>query len=208
MIPAPEISSNASKSAGRNNSRSSIGALALLSGGIDSCTALMLAQRLQLEVTGLFVDYGQPSARAEECAASSLSDQLGFKLRKVRYQGRAFGAGEIRGRNSFLLNVGLLEVNSEPGIILIGVHAGTNYKDCSPAFLTIMQRSFDFHTGGTISIAAPFASMTKREIFTLATELAVPIFKTYSCEAANQPCQKCNSCLDRQLLTEVASSNC
>ena len=175
-------------------------ALVLASGGLDSSALLALAGAESATVDALFVDYGQASCGAEEAAVSQISSDLCHALHVVRYRGRSFGTGEIRGRNAFLLQTALLEFPWQSGTVMIGVHAGTGYRDCGPEFLELMVRSFDFHTGGVISLAAPFLTWTKSEIYSLALDLGVPVDKTHSCEAGSAPCGTCRSCLDRHAL--------
>ena len=174
--------------------------LVLASGGIDSSTLLALSVRQGLELVALFVDFDQPAAEAESRAVAEISSWLNIPWRRVRYAGSKFGAGEIRGRNAFLLQVALLEFPSDSGIVVLGIHAGTEYADCSPEFMQIMERSYGLQTGGTIIAVAPFLDWTKPDVYRLANELGVPIAQTYSCEASNSPCGRCNSCKDRRLL--------
>ena len=171
--------------------------LVLASGGLDSSTLISLAQNEGTELLALFVDYGQPARMAEESAITKLSKAMQFPLRKIRYQGREFKSGEIRGRNAFLLQLALMEFPAESGAVLLGVHSGNGYLDCSPEFMDLMKRSFEFHSGGTISVEAPFLQWTKSEVFKVGVEMGVPISVTYSCEAANSPCGNCDSCRAR-----------
>ena len=173
------------------------GTLVLASGGLDSSTLLALALADGISVTALFVDYGQAARRAEQKAVHSVCDRLSVPWRFVRYRGTFFGAGELRGRNAFLLHMALMEAPATARMIMIGVHAGTGYVDCSPAFIELMQRSFDLYTGGTVAVSAPFADLSKRDVYQLATDLNVPIEATHSCEAGDAPCSVCLSCLDR-----------
>jgi 7-cyano-7-deazaguanine synthase len=174
--------------------------LVLASGGIDSSTLLALARVEGLPPSALFVDYGQAASAAEAVAVTAICSQLGVPLYVVRCGGMSFGEGEIRGRNAFLLQTALMRLPWPSGTVLIGVHAGTGYRDCSPEFVELMQQSFDFHTGGAISVAAPFVDWTKGEIYQLALRLGVPLRRTYSCEAGSVACNSCRSCLDRQAL--------
>ena len=121
-------------------------------------------------------------------------------MRYVRYSGMSFGSGEIRGRNAYLLHTALIEFPTSSGVVALGIHAGTGYADCSPEFVDLMQRSYDFHTGGTITVVAPFVDWTKQQVYALAAQLNVPLRQTYSCESASRPCGECQSCLDRSLL--------
>ena len=174
--------------------------LVLASGGIDSSTLLWLSATQGLEPTALFLDYGQPAAAAEAEAVEKVCDELGADWRVVQYTGSSIGPGEIRGRNAFLLHIALLEFPSDSGVVGLGIHAGTGYADCSPAFLEMMQQSYYLHTKGTITPSAPFLHWTKQDVYRLASKLNVPVDKTHSCEASNQACGRCRSCLDRKLI--------
>lgn len=174
--------------------------LVLASGGIDSSTLLALSVQQGLEPVALFVDFGQPAAEAESRAMANICSWLNISWRRVRYAGSRFHPGEIRGRNAFLLQVALLEFPSDSGIVVLGIHAGTDYVDCSPEFMQIMGQSYGLCTGGTIVAVAPFQDWTKPDVYRLANELGVPIALTHSCEASNSPCGECDSCADRLIL--------
>ena len=174
--------------------------LVLASGGVDSSTLLRLSVQQGLTPTALFVDYGQPAAEAEGEAVAKICSGLRTPWRRVRYKGTRFGAGEIRGRNAFLLHMALVEFPSNSGVVVLGIHAGTGYADCSPDFMEVMERSYEFHTGGAITVTAPFLHWTKLDVYRLAAKLNVPIAQTHSCESSNLPCGQCRSCQDRSLL--------
>ena len=174
--------------------------LVLASGGVDSSTLLWICAEQGIVPNALFVDYGQAAAQSEGTAVVRLCDDLRVPWRHVTYSGSTFGSGEIRGRNAYLLHTALMEFPSQSGVVLLGIHAGTGYDDCSPEFIDAMQRSYEIHTGGAITIAAPFLHWTKHQVYSLAALLNVPIEQTYSCEAANSPCNLCRSCLDRHSL--------
>ncbi len=169
----------------------------MLSGGVDSATALALATSAGAPSSALFVDYGQPAAKAEAAASVSLAEHYGVRHRAIACCGMRFGAGEIRGRNAMLIHLALVDSEPGVGVVIIGIHAGTNYRDCSPDFLTLMESSYAFHTGGSLTVSAPFLAASKAEVIALAHELNVPIPITYSCESGNVPCNECASCLDR-----------
>ena len=176
--------------------------LVLASGGVDSSTLLWLLAEQDLSPVALFVNYGQAAAKAESAAVARVCKAVGAPLRNVRYSGMSFGSGEIRGRNAYLLHTALIEFPASSGVVALGIHAGTGYADCSPEFVDVMQRSYDFHTGGEVTVAAPFLDWTKEQVYALAAQLKVPLEQTYSCESASQPCGECQSCLDRSLLAE------
>lgn len=173
----------------------------LLSGGIDSTTALASVIRKTGLTEALFLAFGQPAELEEAKAARAVSKHYGVSLREVQIPGQTFTAGEIRGRNAFLIHLGLLLCPSEPAIIVIGIHAGTSYRDCSPEFIELMRRSMEFHSEGAIAVIAPFVNWSKGDVFAYARELDAPVRLTYSCElGGSKPCGSCLSCRDRELL--------
>ena len=171
----------------------------LTSGGLDSCTLVAMAKEEGTSPHCLFVDYGQPARNAEEQAISTVSRSLRIPMQVIRYRGSPFGCGEIPGRNAFLLHAALLEFPADTGTVLIGIHAGNGYTDCSPDFLKVMRSSFEFHSGGAINVEAPLINWTKADVLKVAVDLGVPISATHSCEAANTPCGNCDSCVARNL---------
>jgi 7-cyano-7-deazaguanine synthase len=174
--------------------------LVLLSGGIDSSTVLALALEVGISASALFVDYGQAAASSEAKASAAIAGHFGVEYQKLSCTGQTFGAGEIRGRNAFLVHTALMVLRQPKAVVVLGIHAGTTYRDCSPSFLEVMQRSYDFHTGGQVSLAAPLVNQVKGDVVRLASEMGVPFELTYSCEAANEPCGTCLSCRDREEL--------
>jgi 7-cyano-7-deazaguanine synthase len=180
-------------------------AVVLLSGGLDSTTLLLFARAQGLDVRALHVDYGQAAASAEQAAVARICAAAEVNLQIVRYAGKTFGPGEIRGRNALLLHVALTEFPADSGIVLLGAHGGTDYRDCTPEFIELMQRSFDFHSDGAISVSAPFVELGKGDVIRLGLDLGIDVGDTYSCEAANQACGQCQSCRDRALVLAAGS---
>jgi 7-cyano-7-deazaguanine synthase len=178
--------------------------LILLSGGLDSATALAVAAPETTSCYGLFLSYGQAAAREEMEAAKAIADHYRVTLRTLTTIGPRFDSGEIRGRNAFLIHSALLAARPEPTTIIMGLHGGTSYIDCTPEFVDVMQRSLDLHTGGEVTLAAPFLAYSKADIFLLARKLNVPVNLTYSCERGGDPCGSCLSCRDRECLSAFA----
>ena len=104
--------------------------------------------------------------------------------------------GEILGRNAMLVSVALMAVEA-PATIVIGVHSGTHYWDCSREFLARMQAVLNGYSAGAIQLLAPFAALEKPAIHALAQEHGFDSDLTYSCERAGGPCGECLSCKDR-----------
>jgi 7-cyano-7-deazaguanine synthase len=174
----------------------------LVSGGVDSlaCLGFYLAQGVR--VKAMHFDYGQ-NARVQELeAAQKVADYYKVGLHYKRLSNaRTKDAGEIFGRNAFLLFAALLELDSSSGLIAIGVHAGTRYFDCGEEFIVSIQRLFDGYCAGKIKVAAPFLKWTKPEIWEFCLRSQVPIHLTHSCERGeDKPCGRCLSCLDVEAL--------
>lgn len=179
--------------------------IVLTSGGIDSACLLALCGQDSRSVEALFVDYGQAARAHESLAACRLAACLGARRSHLTLNGMTFGPGEIVGRNAFLAHVALLAMRGRAGRVFMGIHAGTGYRDCSPDFAELIQRSYDFHADGRVQFVVPFLDRAKAEVYGYAQRLNVPLDLTYSCErGVEPPCGTCRSCLDREVLGETA----
>lgn len=172
----------------------------LLSGGVDSTTLLALcAQQDPDGIGALFVNYGQAARAQEREAAHAAAASYGAELRETRVDIDPVSIGEIQGRNALLVHVALATVGPESGTVFLGIHAGTGYRDCSPAFVQAMQISLDVHRAGALQLAAPFVEWTKADVYAYARDLDIPFEMTYSCETGTvPPCGRCRSCQDRE----------
>lgn len=177
-------------------------AIVLLSGGIDSAACTRFLKDQGTEVRCVFVDYGQAAVRYERRCASSLAGLLAVDLSMVEaLASRRYGAGEIRGRNAFLVLTALMTSDIKAGQIVLGIHAGTNYYDCTPAFLNSIDRLVAEYSDGRIRVTAPFIYWNKRRIFDYFVSAGLKPGLTYSCEAGTEPpCGICASCRDRRAL--------
>lgn len=174
--------------------------LVLCSGGLDSTTIAtdLVAENEQVELC--FVDYGQPAAAAEHRSVSATAQRLGVGLCILGVEGLAIPrTGEIAARNLMLIVLAIAARPTAP-MVVIGIHSGTGYRDCSPIFVELMQEVLDFHSDGQCRLVAPFLTWSKADVVALAEKLGVPIGLTHSCEVADEPCGKCQSCLDREVL--------
>jgi 7-cyano-7-deazaguanine synthase len=177
--------------------------IVLFSGGVDSGACAHYLAREKHEVHPLFVDYGQRAAIPEATAAHELSRALGLTLHTAKFStAHSFGAGEIKGRNAFLVFSAILStVYVEPCNIALGIHAGTPYYDCTSAFIESIDRLVAEQSDGSVRVVAPFLSWSKRNVYEYFVESKLPIELTYSCEAGEVPsCGLCLSCRDRKRL--------
>jgi 7-cyano-7-deazaguanine synthase len=178
--------------------------IVLLSGGMDSAACAHYLQRNGHTVRGLFVDYGQKAAAQEQRAAEQVAAVLGIHVSKVKLLSpQAFGCGEIPGRNAFLIFSALMILGHDrPNAIAMGIHGGTPYYDCSPAFVESISRLVTEYTDACTRVIAPFVDWAKQEVFEYCIESKIPIELTYSCESGGvSPCGSCLSCRDRRMLS-------
>lgn len=174
----------------------------LLSGGMDSAACVHLLKQGGHAVRALFLDYGQAAAVAERRAAACVAAHLEVALSEVALTGaHRFGAGELTGRNAFFVFSALFLARPDRGVVALGVHAGTPYFDCSPAFVEAADRLVAEHTDGRVRLLAPLLFWTKADVLDYCRSVGLPLDRTYSCEAGTEPaCGACASCRDRAAL--------
>jgi len=176
--------------------------MVLLSGGIDSAACVAFYTRLGHPVHGLFVDYGQPVRSVEKASAARVAEHYSIPLQAVVCQGPwTKYSGEISGRNAFLVTTAMLFNPEWTGIIALGVHAGTEYYDCDPAFVEDMSRVVEGYSDGRVALGTPFLSWTKSMIWDFCLANHVPVEITWSCEVGPEiPCGTCLSCKDLEAM--------
>ena len=174
----------------------------LLSGGLDSAVCSHLLGNTGWLVRGLFLAYGQAATEPERLAARDVAAHLGIGLSELTVTGGAnFAAGELIGRNAFFVFAALLTGRIARGVIVLGVHAGTPYYDCSPAFVDATDRLVAEHTDGRVRLLTPLLTWSKADVFAYCSKARIPSALTYSCEAGTVPvCGRCASCRDRAIL--------
>ena len=194
----------------------------LLSGGLDSATALAIARERGDECRTLALDYGQRH-RAELAAARRVSKALGaVEHRELKVDIGALGGSALtdariavpeRGgdgipvtyvpaRNTVFLSLALAwaEVLGADKIV-IGVNAidFSGYPDCRPEFIAAFERLAKLATkrgveGRALSIDAPLIALSKGEIIRRGLELCVDYALTVSCYNADEAGRACGHC--------------
>lgn len=169
---------------------------------MDSAACAHFLKHRGSSICGVFVDYGQAAAGREWTAVQTLASHLDAPLLVHRITGaESFSAGELAGRNAFLIFAALFLSRCRSGLLAIGIHAGTPYFDCSAPFLEMMARLVAEHTNGAVSLVAPFLHWTKRDVLDYFVSAGLPLHVAYSCETGTSPpCGRCASCLDRRAL--------
>ncbi|MBI5330483.1 MAG: 7-cyano-7-deazaguanine synthase QueC [Betaproteobacteria bacterium] len=197
-------------------------AVVLLSGGLDSATALAVARRAGHACHALSLDYGQRH-HAELDAARRVAAALGaVEHRVMRLDMGAFGGSALTdaniavpesptqgipvtyvpARNTIMLSLALgwAEV-LDAEAIYIGVNAldYSGYPDCRPEFVQAFQQLADLATkraveGRPIRVEAPLILLSKAEIIRLGLSLGVNYAMTVSCYQADAAGRACGRC--------------
>lgn len=176
-------------------------AFILMSGGVDSMLCAHFMREKGYKSQGLFVDYGQRAAGYEKRSAKAISERLGLLPLVSVSAGRVADCrgGEIPGRNAFLIFSAMTLGGISRGLLVIGVHAGAGYYDCTSDFIRGTAEIVSAYTDGTLRLIAPLKDWMKPDILAFVKDNNLPIHLTYSCEAGvNPPCGKCLSCKDRR----------
>jgi 7-cyano-7-deazaguanine synthase len=195
----------------------------LVSGGLDSATALAIARADGFECYALTVDYGQRH-RSELDAAARVATALGtVEQRTMRIDLGGIGGSALTdnaiavpespqigipityvpARNTVMLSLALgwAEV-LEAAHIYIGVNAVdySGYPDCRPAFIAAFERVATLATRagveGTLAfrVVTPLIELTKAQIIGRATALGVDLSMTVSCYQADASGAACGQC--------------
>ena len=202
-------------------------AVVLVSGGLDSVTALAIAQEQGYECFALSVDYGQrhhselDAAKRVAAAATVPLKILPLDLREIggsaltddiqvpERETTGIPITYVPARNTIMLSLALAyaEVLGADGIF-IGVNAVdySGYPDCRPEFIKAYQQMARLATkagveGGEMTIHTPLIDLTKSEIIQTGMELGVDYSMTVSCYQADgegQACGVCDSCRIRK----------
>jgi len=177
-------------------------ATVLMSGGIDSAACAAFLAEQGNSVRGVLVDFGQAAAALERQAAHALAAQMQIPLTTYSVSGGLpYSAGELLGRNAFLIFSALFLTRQKNGLLAIGIHAGSPYYDCSPPFFSSMAQLIAEHTDGRVILIAPFLEWSKGDVLQYFLSSGLSIDLTYSCEAGTEPpCGACASCRDRRAL--------
>jgi 7-cyano-7-deazaguanine synthase len=194
----------------------------LLSGGLDSATALAIARARGEDCYTLSFDYGQRH-RAELAAARRVSVAHGA----VAHRELEIPIGELGGsaltdrsiavpeqptsgipvtyvpaRNTVFLSFALAWAEVlDAGKIVIGVNFidFSGYPDCRPEYIAAFQTLARLATkrgveGGSVVIDAPLVMLSKADIIRRGAQLGVDYSPTVSCYQADEEGRACGRC--------------
>jgi len=197
----------------------------LLSGGLDSVTALHAAREQHEVVAALSFNYGAKHHAKElpmaawQCAQSCIphfiapldfvarefqSDLLesGGTIPDGHYEEQTMRSTVVPFRNGIMLAIaaGFAESRGAEGIV-IAAHAGDHaiYPDCREEFLAPMAQAIAAGTYAKIELLRPFVAIDKTGIVRRGAELGVDFSHTWSCyKGGDLHCGSCGTCVERR----------
>ena len=200
-------------------------ALVLLSGGMDSVTALYHAAAEHEVTDALSFDYGSkhnhceiPFARhhAEKVGVPHTIIPLGFiadhftsellqsggDIPDGHYEAESMKRTVVPFRNGIMLSIaaGFAESSGAEALV-IAAHSGDHaiYPDCREPFMQAMGDAIRLGTYAGIQLLRPFIALTKSQIAARGVALGVDFSQTWSCYKGGKiHCGTCGTCVERR----------
>jgi 7-cyano-7-deazaguanine synthase len=202
-------------------------AVILVSGGMDSATAVYEAMDRGYDPLFLHTSYGQRTEDKEFESAQTLADivdavdflhvetehlsRIGassltdddIEVEEADLNSEEIPSSYVPFRNANLLSMATSYAEAQDATALfIGAHSEdfSGYPDCRPQFFEAFQQVIDVGTKPetSISLEAPFVEWSKTEIVERGLDLDVPYEHTWSCYRAEAPaCGTCDACAFR-----------
>jgi 7-cyano-7-deazaguanine synthase len=197
-------------------------AVVLLSGGLDSATALAIAREQGFSCHALSVDYGQRHAAELEAARRVARSGGALEHRIMRVDLAGIGGSALTdpaiavpqeptagipvtyvpARNSIMLSLGLAwaeVLGSRDLFIGVNVLDSSGYPDCRPEFIAAFGALAALATkagveGRPCRIHTPLINRSKAEIIREGTRLGVNYAQTVSCYQADARGSGCGRC--------------
>jgi 7-cyano-7-deazaguanine synthase len=204
-----------------------MGAVVLLSGGLDSAVALALAVKSYKgdDIIGVNVLYGQKHEK-EQQAARQLAEWYGTRLMEVNLPHIFEGVGSaliddgvttdaeegwtegpvsavVPFRNANLLSVATtIAIVAGADSVWFGAHAedaaAGAFPDCSSGFIGAMAAAIQIGSNDEVVLVTPFMNWFKWSIVMEGIKLNVPFDLTWSCyKGGEKACGKCAACKGR-----------
>ena len=205
--------------------------IVLLSGGMDSVTALAHAVTEHEVVAALSFNYGSKhnarelifaAKQAEERRVPQVTIPLDFigqyfasdllkkggTIPKGHYEEETMKQTVVPFRNGIMLAIaaGFAESRGAGGIV-IAAHSGDHaiYPDCREDFMRAMSAAIQAGTYAELEVLRPFIAMSKAEIARRGAELGVDFAETWSCyEGGAVHCGECGTCVERREAFQLA----
>lgn len=197
----------------------------LLSGGMDSVTALHHAAREHEVVSALSFDYGSKHNTCEIPFAQWHAEQLGVPHTVIAlpFVNEHFSSDLLQSggdipdghyaeenmkrtvvpfRNGIMLSIaaGFAESRGAEGLV-IAAHSGDHaiYPDCREPFMQAMADAIRLGTYAGLQVLRPFIATDKTGIARRGAELGVDFTRTWSCyKGGAVHCGTCGTCVERR----------
>jgi len=197
----------------------------LLSGGMDSVTALYDARKHHDIAGTVSFHYDSKHNDREIFFAAQHAEKLGvphsviplsfvgdlFKsdllqsggaIPKGHYEEQSMKKTVVPFRNGIMLSIaaGFAESLGAQGLV-IAAHAGDHaiYPDCREDFMKAMGDAIRLGTYAQVELLRPFIALTKADIAARGAELGVDYSRTWSCYVGGDThCGECGTCVERR----------
>ncbi len=205
--------------------------IVLVSGGMDSVTALYDAHAEHDVVGAVSFDYGSKHNHKEIPFAKHHAEELGVphQIISLNFVNDLFASdllksgGEIPEghyeeanmkqtvvpfRNGIMLAIaaGIAESLEAKGLV-IAAHSGDHaiYPDCREEFMKAMGDAMKLGTYAKIELIRPFIAMRKEDIAARGHELGIDFSQTWSCYKGGEiHCGACGTCVERREAFQIA----
>lgn len=205
----------------------------LLSGGLDSTTALHWAKAHHQVVCALSFHYGSNHAAQELACARYQAGLLGVPYKEIDISvlaqhldsallsgAAAIPTGDYTEENQkqtvvpfrngiFLAIAAGVAESAGAQALVIAAHAGDHaiYPDCRPEFMEAMGRAIRLGTYAGLEIVDPFIHADKADIVRAGLGLGVDYARTYSCYCGGAlHCGECATCRERKAAFAAAGA--
>jgi 7-cyano-7-deazaguanine synthase len=202
-------------------------AVILVSGGMDSATAVYEAMDRGYEPYFFHTSYGQETETKERECAAALADEVdaadllqvetrhlaaigassltedGMDVADADLDSEEVPTSYVPFRNANLLSMATSYAEAtDCSAVFVGAHSEdfSGYPDCRPEFFDAFQRVMNVGTkpDTEIELVAPFVEWSKTDIAERGLELDVPYGITWSCYREEAPaCGTCDACAFR-----------
>jgi 7-cyano-7-deazaguanine synthase len=197
----------------------------LLSGGVDSVTAMHEVIQSRSVAAALSFNYGSKHNLKELACAEWQALRLGIphvtialpfvaehfsshllrgggQIPKGHYEEETMKQTVVPFRNGILLAIaaGFAESGGAKGLV-IAAHLGDHaiYPDCREEFMEAMGAAIRTGTYAEVELLRPFISLTKAQIVARGAELGVDFAQTWSCYVGGDiHCGECGTCVERR----------
>ncbi len=203
----------------------------LVSGGMDSVTALYHAADEHEVVAGLSFDYGSKHNHKELPLAAWHCEQLGLlhqvvplsfvddlfesdllksggEIPEGHYEAENMKQTVVPFRNGIMMAIAAGFAESiKAGGLVIAAHSGDHaiYPDCREDFMKPMAEAITAGTYADVKVLRPFIDQRKEDIVSRGSELGIDFSQTWSCyKGVELHCGKCGTCVERKEAFEIA----